>query len=80
MAQKCERCHEEVHYLIEINGMRCCPKCTEYEAFWGQTRDAQQRNEAEAGEHTCPSCNGYGRFLVGDREERCPECEGTGQV
>lgn len=45
-----------------------------------QSRATELRNEAEAGEHTCPSCSGVGHFLVGNFDERCPECEGTGQA
>ena len=44
-------------------------------------RATELRNEAEAGEHTCPLCFGKGYFLVkGDYHQPCGVCNGTGQV
>jgi DnaJ-class molecular chaperone len=44
----------------------------------GQTRDAQQRNEASGG--TCPSCAGKGIYIVGMYHEKCNACNGSGHV
>lgn len=40
------------------------------------------RNEAEAGEHTCPSCEGRGMRAYNDAPGLwfCFDCKGTGQV
>ena len=70
-----------------------CPDCqrnamADYETL--QTRDAAEhcveRTEPgltvteDATSETCPSCSGYGNYLVGDFRETCPECEGSGHV
>jgi len=47
-----------------------------------QTRATELRNEAEAGEHTCPSCEGRGMRAYGNEPGLwyCYACKGTGQV
>ena len=46
-----------------------------------QTRAAEQRNGAVAGEQTCPSCDGVGAVHNGsDFIQVCARCKGTGHV
>lgn len=50
-----------------------------YFAGWLDSRSPTLRAAVES-EHTCPSCSGEGKFLVGDVMETCTWCEGTGHV
>jgi hypothetical protein len=45
-----------------------------------QTETGVPLPQTSTSDTTCPSCSGYGHYLVGDRDEICPECEGTGHV
>jgi hypothetical protein len=42
-------------------------------------RSLTLREAVEAGQ-ICPSCSGVGHYLVGNFDETCSECEGTGQI
>ena len=42
--------------------------------------DVELRNEAVEVGQTCPSCSGLGFYSVGNFDETCSWCEGTGHV
>ena len=84
---ECPKCahtiETELPALVHaMNGNRevFCSGCERKFKLKVELLDPRSPTLREADGDTCPSCSGYGSYLVGAYHETCPECEGTGHV
>ena len=78
---KCEDCKHYV-WSWEPPCALCVftPKKGYCKRYVPKVENAVEQLRALDAVQACPSCSGVGHYLVGNFDEQCSECEGTGQA